>query len=201
MSDQLTLLDEEYSPELSQWYSRPALAEKVVKWALKGVMKPIRILEPSAGTGALIRPVPVKHHITAIEIDPRRCEQLREISHLDEVRCYDYLQRWTDERWDLAIMNSPYEDDQDVLHAIKAATSDADRVVAVMKLPTLQGINKWALWMKVEVTRIAICVARQPFDGPKKDSPRDGTMIVELVAREHLGQLDTPYPTQLEWWG
>lgn len=201
--DQLPLIDgdDDYDVSLSQWYTRKELARRVVKWALKGVREPIHIIEPSAGNGALIEPIPARHHITAIDIDPRRCKHLRTIAKINGVRCYDYLQRWTDERWDLAIMNPPYESDQDVAHCTKAVQNDADRVVAILKLPTLQGLGKWKLWERVRITRMAICVMRQPFDGPGKDSPRDGTMVVELVAREQIGRFGVPNACTMEWWG
>lgn len=197
---QLQLLDEDYRLDLSQWYTRRDLARRVVEWALRGVNRPLRVLEPSAGLGALLEPIPLQHAVTAYEIDPRRASILTGIGRYD-VRCQDYLQHWTGERWDLALMNPPYEDDQDSTFVRKAVLSDASRVVAILRLAALQGVNKWAeVWSAVRITRMAICVRRQVFDGPVGGTPSGGTIVVELVARAELGRRGCPDHVEVEWW-
>jgi len=192
--------DDKYLAELSQWYTPSDLAERTVRWALEGVREPIRILEPSAGLGALIRPIPDQHHVTAYEIDPRRMFALEDLG-VSSIRCVDYLNHWTEERYELAIMNPPYEGDQDAFHVRKAVLSDADRVVAILRLAALQGVSKWSkVWSVARITRMAICIRRQVFHGPVGGTPSGGTAVVEMVARKQLGQRGRPDEMTTEWW-
>jgi len=204
VSDQIPLIDEDYDLSKSQWYTRPDLAKRVVEWALRGVDRPISILEPSAGCGALIRPIPSRHRITAYEIDPRREEALMELftSKLMFSRLIiaDYLRRFDGYRWDLAIMNPPYENGL-AERFVKKACFQCDRVVALLKTSVLHGVDRWSdLWSSVSISRMAILSRRPGFDGPSDGSPSSDYIVVECSSRGHLGSRGQSEPVEMEWW-
>lgn len=200
MTAQIQLLDEEYSPALSQWYTPPWLAERVVAWALEGVEAPLRILEPSAGLGALIRPIPPGHAVTAIEIDPRRIAQLSALDQVRLVRCESYVDVWRPEGFDLVLMNPPYESEADALHTRKAVLSNR-RVVAILRSDALHGVERWGrLWSIAEVKRLAILVRRPSFGGSASGSPFSEFIVVELEAASHPKRLGEARPSAVEWW-
>jgi predicted RNA methylase len=199
---QLSLIEEcGYNETLSQWYTRPKLAQMVVDWALEGVDEPISILEPSAGVGALVRPIPSIHTVVAIEPDSSRAKELeRGIDRPVSVHCIGFEQYHPLERFDLAIMNPPYELNMDVLHCRKA-TVICDRVVAVLQLTALQGVRKNRyLWQWVDIPRMAICERRQRFDGEKAYTPTSGTVVIEMIRRKFPRSYGEPSETQIEWW-
>lgn len=79
------------------------------------------ILEPSAGHGALIREV--KDHfggyVTAIEIDEENCKALRTRVAIEvKIICADFLEwaRCRPPSFDVALMNPPFTNNQDVTH-------------------------------------------------------------------------------------
>lgn len=78
----------------------------------------LTLLEPSAGTGRLLRAALEAGGVvtTAIELDGKLCDRLR-VDGFDDVRQEDFL-RCGDElgRFDRVIMNPPFERAQDVAH-------------------------------------------------------------------------------------
>jgi predicted RNA methylase len=78
-------------PAMSYWPTPSDLADELVYWILEpwhGTGDILRILEPSAGTGHLV--AAIRHrlpdaHITAVEPDPARAEQLAAVGFADEV--------------------------------------------------------------------------------------------------------------------
>lgn len=209
MSDQqqVALLDEDYDPSLSQWYTRDRLARRIVEWALEGVEpgRQLRILEPSAGLGAFLRHIPRHHAVTAVEIDPRRCVQLRaDFPHVEIIEA-DYL-RWHDPRWmeppraDLAIMNPPYEDGADCAHVARALDR-CTRVVALLHTAALHGVDRWErIWSRAWLRRLAILARRPSFHGPVDGGARHEFVVVDLVHRPAGRLVDLPVGAMVEWW-
>lgn len=186
---------------LSQWFTPPALAAKVVEWALAGSItvpghgaKGMRVLEPSAGNGALVLPlVAAGAEVTAVEIDDRYLGDLRALHGLHTVIVADFLQTEPPSRgFDLCVMNPPYEDGQDVafiLHALKFAP----RVVGIFTDRILFGVErKEGLWSQVRPTRIAF-QSRRPFKGAQTDY-----VVAELI--ERIWDDPKPDACKLEWW-
>lgn len=195
---QTDLFDEGYSTSLSQWYTPSWLAERVVAWALQGVDRPLSILEPSAGLGALIRPIPAQHRVTAIEIDQRRIAGLRLVPQIKILKHADFLTDSLLDVYDLAITNPPYENGQDVKHVSRALVC-CDRVVAILRLSALSGVRTHeVLWSRSRLTRMAITSSRPLFEGPKAMAPTGGTVIVEL--RPKLSNGRGQQNVEVEWW-
>lgn len=91
--------------------------------------KPLRILEPSAGTGNLAfllakqreyRDVKVKHIVDAIEIQPELAAALRESGRLNRVTTGDFLQMPPTPIYDGVFMNPPFDRERDIDHVTHA---------------------------------------------------------------------------------
>lgn len=188
----------------SQWFTPPALAERVVQWA--GVCRsgnfdePYRVLEPSAGNGAIVRPlVAAGADVSAVEMDARYQLELSTLlpNKPRSWLIWDFLGCTTGGlgKFDLCVMNPPYENGLDaafILHALKFAP----RVVGIFRSAILHGVaRKQELWSKVRPTRIAYCSDR-PFKGAESDY-----VVLELVERIlPLGPGDRVVSGSVEWW-
>lgn len=196
--------NEQRKPELSQWYTPPMLAEQVWRWANK-YKQPRIVCEPSAGRGALIRPIlETPHHcieLLAVEIDPDNLSAIRRVMAHYERRgvhtsldCGDYLTRYRNsalrrERvFDLTLMNPPYEDgkaEEFILHATAIST----RVVGIFKASILHGVERYQkLWRECVTTREVRLAGRPSFgvgesgsDGGKTDF-----VVLEICRRPEL---------------
>lgn len=74
-----------------------------------------RILEPSAGLGAIADNLPVpKSQILCIEKNEQRTEVLRDKGY--DVLCGDFLEQYMPDEFDTIIMNPPFEEGQDIDH-------------------------------------------------------------------------------------
>lgn len=196
----------------SQWFTPPELAQRVVEWA--GVKppnitpfglhypgyKPLRVLEPSAGNGALVRPlVAAGAEVDAVELDTRYVPELYDallgVANADDIGpvIADFLSMMPRMDYDLCVMNPPYEDGKDVafiLHALKFAP----RVVGIFTDRILFGVErKEGLWSKVRPTRIAF-QSRRPFKGAQTDY-----VVLELI-QGGIGATFAPFTCTIEWW-
>ncbi len=188
---------------LSQWMTPPPIAKRMARWAgnVGG-----RVLEPSAGNGALVqawhdRVVGTEDpdgpcSLDAVEIDPAFC--------LRGWECCDYLQRAAPaDRYALALMNPPYEDGLDGEFIVKAMR-ECDRVIALVRLAALAGNARHAdVWRRVErhhdgwwMPGLAIFPGRPVFDGPESasGSAKSDFCVVKL------SRIGTPERTAIEWW-
>lgn len=202
---------------LSQFFTPPELAAKVVEWAVnhhwpdgsaraEGPRGPLRVLEPSAGNGALVRPlVAAGAEVLAVELDMRYHAELEQFGcavssgmsflGLDTIDT-DVLVGISE--FDLCVMNPPYENGLDVafiLHALRFAP----RVVGIFTDRILFGVErKEGLWSQVRPTRIAF-QSRRPFKGAQTDY-----VVAELVKRESWELEREPQTwgadVRLEWW-
>lgn len=200
MSDQLTLAAGTQNKALSQWFTPPELAQRIVDWAVMPYRKTtsgtLAILEPSAGVGALATRAQKYGHVTCVEIDEENCVRLR--AHGLDVICADFLEVWPAVRFDIAIMNPPFEGGQTERHVMRAL-KHADRVVCHCPLTTLAGkARRESMWSNVLLHRLAICSSRPKYgaEGGKTDmctidvSFDHGFAPVNVVASG----------VQIDWW-
>lgn len=194
---------------LSQWFTPSDLAKRVVEWAFEGrAMERLSacVLEPSAGNGALVRPlVAAGAHVMAVELDPRYFKDLSRALGLG-VREHtmlcpaDFLEcKPGSALFDLCVMNPPYEDGKDVafiLHALKFAP----RVVGIFRSALLHGsTRKRELWAHVRPTRIAFLADRPKFG--EGNGARSDFIVADLV---RILEPTAGYPAErnvnVEWW-
>lgn len=195
---------------LSQWLTPPDLARRVVDWALIGTdwgrrvggFGGDRVLEPSAGNGALVRPlVAAGAGVFAVELDERYTSDLRrELGSWGMLVTCDFLAIQpppTGEGFSLVLMNPPYENGLDVafiLHALKFAP----RVVGIFRSQILHGkARKRELWSKVRPTRIAYLSERPDFGGDY--GAMTDFVVLELVEMAGRNK-NYPLDCTVEWW-
>lgn len=205
--DDPALVDEECDPELSQWFTDPSIARRVVEWTRKHHPNAKNFLEPNAGRGAIVREIVAafpEATIDAIEFDPRFVRELRGISRRVEVFNFDFLlinSEYTKfaGRYDGTIMNPPFEGNADARH-VKRACEISDFVVAILRSSIFHGIARWwLLWRWVDIKRSAVFVRRPTFGGAF--TPKLDYVVVEVAIRKaprELGEPSDPYT--IEWW-
>lgn len=181
---------------LSQWFTPAWLARKVVTSC--GVRhRSGRILEPSAGDGALVNALRADFataRIDAVDIDSSLCAR-----HGWEWA--NYLTRPSPaERYDLAVMNPPYEDGADCAFVAKAM-DESDAVIAIVRAVFLNGADRYSrIWSRVEsgewsLVMVAHLVKRPSFllGGVAMGGAQADFAVVKLSRR--------PSPdTHVEWW-
>lgn len=188
---------------LSAWFTPAALAWRVIDWC--GPMRSIRrVLEPSAGSGRLLEPLLERRpgvSVVAHELAPNWAEHLRKTFPTVSVVEGDYLAAPAPEvRYDLAVMNPPYEGGFDG-HFLAKAMDESDRVVAILRLVALSGQDRYRrVWSRVVEGRewvmpgLAILSARPDFGG--QDGAKADFCVVKLCRRE----LFDDARTSIEWW-
>jgi methylase of polypeptide subunit release factors len=193
---------ERRKPELSQWFTPPDLALRIVEWALEidsdsvYVASTYRVLEPSAGRGALAIPLRERvRNVVCVDLDPQNCEWLRR-NHFD-VYEEDFLELEPHPGYafELVVMNPPFEGGQTerhIMHALKFAP----RVVCHCPLTTLAGQARGEnLWSKVHLHRLGICSSRPSYGGK-------GGMTDMCTVDVTLRTSSTPVTleTEVSWW-
>lgn len=193
---------------LSQYFTPPELAQRVVEWAMpmsarytKNQGQPVRVLEPSAGNGALVRPlVDAGAHVTAVELDERYIAALRALGALTFRADFLKLQPPSaGEGFDLVLQNTPYEEGQDVqfiLHALKFAP----RVVGIFQAGIEYGVDRFDdLWSKVRPTRI-LKLKRRWFKSQDGKGGLTNYVVLELVALKYPElHANVPHTCTIEW--
>ncbi|WP_226576490.1 DUF4942 domain-containing protein [Acuticoccus sediminis] len=111
---------------------------------------PLRVLEPSAGTGNLARPIAehvtmhrgVPHHRTAVvdcvELQPNLADELRRSGLYRRVDTADFLTLAPRPEYDLIVMNPPFDRERDIDHVWHAMRflKPGGRLVAIMSAGT-----------------------------------------------------------------
>jgi predicted RNA methylase len=193
---------------LSQWHTPADAASKLARWT-GAASRAWRVLEPSAGGGALIRPlldIAPAASVDAVELDPRWANRLRDELGGDRVRveCANYLTRRAPrEPYDLSLMNTPYEDGLDGLFLAKAM-AESRRVTALVRLATLAGQARHReVWSRVEsgewhLAALAVFSARPIFLAAGEES--DGGKTEFAAVKLERADVATRTGTQVEWW-
>lgn len=191
-SVQFEELDRAKALALSQWDTQDREADMMV--AIAGLYDEdddIVVLEPSAGTGALVRAVRRAQpgaHIIACEVDPARAQILRGEGMANEVFEGDFLTSTAgdDPTIHIAIANTPYENGADGRFLEKLMGSEAGTIVALVRLNALAGTGRFErVWSNVtsgdwNLSELVILKSRPGFDGPGEDGARSDYAIVRL---------------------
>lgn len=204
---------EERSKDLSQWYTPPALAERVWEWGTRGMGTGLRVLEPAAGQGSLVKPALRDlrvRRVTAVDIDPRNAAALKQLPHRGHGRLAvvrgDFRSFTPRDRFDIGLTNPPYENDQDV-DFILNLLGFAPRVVGIFRSALVHGsddnpkrLGRWErLWSRVDLTRL-VWLCNRPKFGEGTGALSD-FIVAEFVRREgEPRRRGEPLHAQLEWW-
>lgn len=173
----------------SQWWSPLDLATRIATWA--GIGPGTRVLEPSAGLGALAHAARnLGGKVFCVELDPALVEHLRADDF--EVLCSDFLLANLGE-YDVALMNPPFEDgqtEQHILHALQFAP----RVVCIAQLGVLAGVERKAqLWDRHSLASMVVLSRRPKFSGASSTAMRDFGVFEICRGRQAMS-------THVEWW-
>lgn len=126
-----------------------------------------RVLEPSAGTGNILRAIQAAEaaessvfQIVACEIDPRLASNLREIFDGVDVIRLDFLEMADDDGFDVIVMNPPFENGADIKHIehAKGMLKPGGRLVAICANGPRQNdkLRAWAAsWEELEAGTFA----------------------------------------------
>jgi protein-L-isoaspartate O-methyltransferase len=111
----------------------PDVARQVV--GLAGIEGHMTVLEPSAGTGSLVRAVreaAPEAYVQAVEINPSLAAGLRSLP-VNDIRCGDFLTTAAGE-FDRVVMNPPFADAADIRHVEHALAhlKEGGRLVSVV---------------------------------------------------------------------
>jgi hypothetical protein len=190
---------EQRREDISQFYTRPDVAERIAEWALRWHPRVESILDPAAGQGALLRPFVGRGiELHAWDLDPRNVEVLRTIpgvhASLVDLRSPPELQV------DLVVENPPYHDGLDV-DGVMVGLRCAPFVVALLRSVAVHGLDRWErLWRRTLTLREARFVERPTFGG--RFTPKQDFIVVEVGAIGGLplerGEAAPPHP--VEWW-
>jgi methylase of polypeptide subunit release factors len=162
-------------PERAQWLTPMSLAREIVSLArtlLDDATRrgyPVRVLEPSAGRGNLVRAVRERCPsaiIDAVELDERWSEDL--LPHASGVEIADYLARPApNRRYDLIVSNPPFDGGQEVDHVAKML-DEGERVLLLLPSRSLHGGERYRrIWQRMGrdwwLRQQVHCVSRPRF--------------------------------------
>lgn len=199
----ITVPDEARAKMMDQYFTPPRLARKIAAWSHT---RHLRVLEPSAGGGALA--IALRDNgsrVVCVELDPRFTHLLcaagftvAEGSFLEMRPNAPPFGPQLLGGVDAVVMNSPYAGGLDgdfMAHALLFAP----RVVALVRLAALVGKGRHAsLWSVARITRLALCVSRPSFTGELAgDGAKSDFCVVEFVRGDHL---DATGPQTIEHW-
>lgn len=192
--------------DLSQFYTPPELAERVWRWMRPAYSPaPLRVLEPSAGRGALISPlftlsIPVAK-LVAYEVDPVNVDALNTLlapTGLDfEVRFADFTADAAPGSFDLAVINTPYEDGQDVDFAERCCRV-CTWVGGIFPAGILYSDARAAFWRWHDIRRAAYLSKRPHFGG--EYSAQTDFCVLDLARRTTARKQGEASTTSTEWW-
>jgi len=156
------------SRAMSQFHTPEDLAERMAAWA--GVAATTRVLEPSAGSGVLARAAfRFMARVVAVELDQRWVDVMLADETMAgvDVSCHDFMALHPEQTgpFDLALMNPPYEHQNDARH-IAHALRFAPRAVAVCPASVLFGkLKNKLLWGRHSLTGLVHLTRRPKFVG------------------------------------
>lgn len=192
-------VDQSQRVALAQFFTPPWLAERMVSWigpllddsARRAYT--LRILEPSAGRGAIVAPLIARAPgatVHAVELDPAHARALSIFPvHVD---CCDYLTRAAPpKRYDVSISNVPFTGGAECNHIAKQL-DESDRLISQLPVRALHGDARFsAIWSRIGTEWF---IRRMAFL-PDRPYPNASDDIVVLDLRRVPGSCDA-----IEWW-
>lgn len=188
---------------LSQFYTPDDLAARIAEFALRDV-EPRTVLEPSAGQGALVRALLGRApalQITCIDLDPKNAHALlAEFTRSVFVSSADFLSFAPAQRFDLAVMNPPFDGGTAATH-IRHALRFCDGVVAHCPITTLAGQQRRVgLWAQCELVAMAVCSTRPRYIGKGGETEMCTVRVQPIAAELEERDLLVPRSVAVEFW-
>lgn len=203
---------EQRARDRSQFFTPPDLATRMWRWAI-GLTDAspvpqrhaLSVLEPSAGRGALIRPILEEPYgcgrVVAVEADPRHVEELTGLARasavpmvVDGADCLSCVDLGT---FDLALMNPPFENGG-MTRFPEHALRFARRCVSLSPASIFFSEGRADFWRWHDVARGVRFASRPQFGGDF--SPATDFVLLELVRRQMPRRQDDATVESWEWW-
>jgi predicted RNA methylase len=184
---------------LSQWFTDPALAKRIIEWIMRGypeLAMGCTVLEPSAGAGALVRAMPPSWAVTACEIDGSLLPTLSGAHPQIQVLGGDFFSLYSADgprRFDLAILNQPTEKQQ-WAKFMHRALDTCERVISLCPTASEHGLTNAIFWRRAQLDRKVILECRPGFGGDFR--PQRDYIVVDTSPRRQ--KIDRP---AIERWG
>lgn len=189
----------------SQWDTEEELAREMAVLAELG--EGDRVLEPSAGTGSIVRAIHAvapEASITAVEIDPTRLERLRGLlatDVLDALYDGDFLTRdFGEERFSAGVSNTPYENGADG-RFLERMMVLCDRIVALLRTNALHGEERFErVWKQCKpggawgLHDLIYLPTRPDFESVIADGSARSDFVIVRLDRGFRGE------TRVDWW-
>jgi len=156
------------------------LAQRVIEAA--EIQPGHRILEPSAGTGALLSAIPGDTCRVAVEIN-QALAGARRLHQLADVRCCDFLQCNGDlGKFDRVVMNPPFADQADIDHVTHALhfLKPGGKLVAIMSAGVSFRQDRKATQFRETIERLGGTIEDLPDDSFKQSGTSVRTVLVEV---------------------
>lgn len=177
-----SIVDEKKAKQ--QFFSPVDVAAQVVR--LANIQPGMRVLEPSAGAGALA--MEAERHggdVDCVELDPDLASDLLKHGGLTVI-CGDFLNLgWQDKHYDRVVMNPPFAKGQDIKHVTHALQflKPGGRLVSVMPAGIVQASTKAAKAFRAMLDeRTSWRVVPLPADSFKESGT--GVMTVMLIVED-----------------
>lgn len=192
----------------SQFFTPAALAQRLWQWARpphSSTPARLRLLEPSAGLGALLGPAAASSQpfacIAAYEIDPVNVAHLRErFGTRVDVYDTDFLaeaRMGALGRFDLALLNPPFENDGDIDFA-RECCKVSTHACGIFPTRMLHSQRRAEFWRWHDIRRAAVMSRRPQFGGPM--GGKTDFLALDLSARTHARRQGEAHTTNVEWW-
>jgi predicted RNA methylase len=166
--------------ELGQFDSPPEVVAAVME--LAAIDKSMRVLEPSAGLGAIaLAAARLTDQLMCVEIDAKRAEALVKAG-LRSVICADFLALDGVGRFDRVVMNPPFARQADIDHVLAAAKRlrPGGRLVSVMSAGAGFRENRKAVEFRAWLARHGGRFAPLPPDAFKASGTSVQTCLISV---------------------
>lgn len=183
--------------KVSQWWTSGPYAAHVVRWA--GIGPGTRVLDLGAGVGSLsLACLGVGANVTAVEIDPDLEPELRrnigaraKVVIADAFDPHLVARLSMRERFDVAVLNPPWEHDLEV-RFLERATQLARRAIGIVSLDAFASARRFEIVARLRQTRELRSPSRLSFARHGR-AGQEYPVAVECVARvvpRQLGEED-----------
>lgn len=176
---------------LDQWWTPSWLARWLVDWAQ--LQDDDVVLEPGAGSGAIVRAIPARIPVWAVEMDPRFINVLQEIGSHVCVTTGNFLhQVGVPRRGDIlfaptvAVMNPPYSKPRGIgAQFIRHALTFTNRAVVLIHSDVFHSKDRRkVLWQDYAILdRVCHFEDRPRFDDGSGQSPKTDYCAIEVHKR------------------